>query len=803
MFRTIPLRVLLLAASLSASAVFAQPKITSLNPEWVHRGGTVEITLRGDGLNSVTGFVFSGDAGLAGIVILETNPPPAVTIESSTSGIAVAPAAPRDRGQSLRARFSASADAALGNREVRVVSADGISAPLNISVGAHPELSENEPNNAPQQATSVKLPAALTGVIQAATDVDHFKFAARKGEQLVFEVMAQRSGSPLDSSLAILDASGKELARDEDSRGFDSVVEFTSPADGEYLVQIRDFQYRGGGDYKYRIFAGALPFVDYVFPFGGQRGQSVEIALTGRNLEGAERMTLNIDSSAPLGRQEIRMNTPRGLSNPILFDVREWPNFVEKEPNDGTNANAVAAPVVINGRIGAPGDVDRFTFKAAADGKLTAEVEARRFGSPLDAFITLHAGEAQVSQNDDAPGADARLDFDVKKGSEYTITIRDLTEHGGTNFGYRLALRPPSTPVPSLAARFFPDAVRLNRNGRTHVRCEIVRQGFDSPVRVSVRNLPPGVSADSVVIPAGRNEADLLISAGSEAPIGTVPLEIIAQAMTGLRELTAIATAILPQGVAERAFKQGFLSVLDTTPFTIDALTLGTSMDQLQSGTIDVLVNRQPRFTENVRLSAVGFSAGREPITKSLSVGELTVKADARTAQLKLTANVNSELGVRTVLLRGESTNNGRLVVEFSRPVAVGVSQIPFVLSAAPSRLTLNASRAGSTNYDETTLKVNVERRGFTGEIPLTIAGVPEGVRVTGTNIAANAGEATLTLVATETARPTTNATFTIHGVATFNDRIYRHKTGGVRLSISPPRAEVAETNAAGKRPSP
>jgi hypothetical protein len=791
------MRLALAAVMASSFSAFAQPKINSLSPDWIQRGATLDVKLAGEGLNSVTGFVFSGEAGLSATVIAEMTPPPAVTVESSSKSIGVAASGARDRSKSLRARIIAAADAPLGVREVRALGPNGISQPLNITVGAVPEIAEVEPNNTPEQAQVIAVPSAVAGVIQGSTEIDTFKFAAKKGDQFILEVMAQRTGSPLDSSLAILDAKGRELARDEDARGFDSLVEFTAPEDGDYIAQLRDFQYRGGGDYKYRLFVGVLPFVDYIFPFGGQRGKPVEITVTGRNMQGAERVTLDIDANSPLGRQEIRLNTPRGLSNPIQFDVRDLPEFTEKEPNEGTNANTVTAPVVINGRVGSPKDADRFTFRAAADGKLIAEVEARRFGSPLDALLAVFAGEALVARNDDAAGSDARIEFDAKKDTEYTVTITDLTGWGATNMAYRLAVRPPSPAAgASLIVRYFPDTVRVNRNGRTHVRCEIARAGFDGPVRVAARDLPDGVSAEPIVISAGRNDGDLLISATPDAAMGSVPLRLVASATSGGKELIATATAIVPQGAAERAFKQGFLSVLDAAPFTIDALTVGAGMDQLQSATIDVLVSRQAGFTQDVKVSAVGFTVGREPITKNIAVKELTVKSDARTAQLKLTANVNSELGVRTVLVRGEATNNGQSVVQFSQPVAVAVTQIPFVLTASQTKLGLNAARPGTTNFDDVTMKVNVERRGYAGEIPLTLAGLPAGVKVDGTNIAANAADTTLTFVATEQAKPTTNATITIQGVAMFNDRIYRHKTAGVRLAIAPPVVEVATTNA-------
>src|SRR5262249_54714832 len=150
--------------------------------------------------------------------------------------------------------------------------------------------------------------------------------------------------------------------------------------------------------------------------------------------------------SGPLGRQEIRATAPRGHSNPVVFDVSDFPDFSETEPNDALDkANTVSVPVVINGRIGAAKDVDRFKFKAAADGKIVCKAIASRFGSQLDALLALEdAKGAVLQQNDDAAGADSRIEFDAKKDTEYVVAIRDLTGRGGDKFAYRLAIRPPS-----------------------------------------------------------------------------------------------------------------------------------------------------------------------------------------------------------------------------------------------------------------------------------------------------------------------------------------------------------------------
>src|SRR5258705_4000935 len=186
--------------------------------------------------------------------------------------------------------------------------------------------------------------------------------------------------------------------------------------------------------------------------------------------EGTSKMTLNIAANAPRGRQDIRVTTPKGYSNLVPFDVQEITNFIETEPNNDTNkANAVTVPAAINGKIATAKDVDQFKFKLDKDQKLVCEVIAQRFGSSLDALLVLmDANGSVLQQNDDTATADARIEFDAKKDTEYMLAIRDLTDRGGENFGYRLLVRPPSAGAEAgFTATFSPDTPRVHRGGQT------------------------------------------------------------------------------------------------------------------------------------------------------------------------------------------------------------------------------------------------------------------------------------------------------------------------------------------------
>jgi hypothetical protein len=772
------------------------PKINSISPEWIQRGTTVDITISGENLGSATGFFFSGDAGLTATNLPAPTPAkPAITIESSQGGITRTDPAPARDDKKVVARVTAAADAILTARELRVLTPTGISNPLQLNVGHLPEIREAGSNNTIEQAQEIKFPAAISGVISAAPQVDYFKFKATKGEDLVFEVDAARRGAALDSSLAVTDAKGKELAHSEDVNGLDSLLFFKPTEDGEYVLQVRDFRYQGGGNYAYRIYAGALPYVESIFPFGGQRGQQVEIALSGRNLEGTSKMTLNIAANAARGRQDIRANTPKGYSNLVPFDAQDFPNFSETEPNNDTNkANAVTVPVAINGKISAAKDLDHFKLKSDKDQKLVCEVIAHRFGSPLDTLLVLADTNGNVlQQNDDAAAADARIEFDAKKDTEYMLVVRDLTHRGGDNFAYRLAVRPPSAAAESgFTARFLPDAPRVYRGGHSRVRCEVTRvAGFDGPVRFVFEDLPSGVSSEPLVLTTAPSSGLMLISASKDAPVGTFPVKVTATGTIGGKAVTRPAEPL----AGDKPVKQAFISVLEAAPFTLELATLSAAIEQTQAGRIDVLAQRKEGFTGDIKLTAEGFSAGREPITKSFDVRDATLKGTESATNVKLTAKMDAEVGTRTVIIKGESTVDGQAITQYSRPLPITVTEIPFVVSSTLSRLNVTALPTNSQSaarQTETTVKVS-RRAGFTNEVGFAIEGLPAGVDSTLEKVAANGTETTLKLAATEKAPAGTN-NLIIVASGLHNDRNYKHRSGAISLVINVP--ESTETNA-------
>lgn len=117
------------------------------------------------------------------------------------------------------------------------------------------EAAEN--NNAPSGAQAIAVPAGVNGRIETDGDIDCYVFEAKKGEQFSFEIAARRQQSALDSHLRVLNEKGQQLQLNDDMqvgkrRYADSGLDaWTAPADGKYVIEVRDLHLRGGPPFVY------------------------------------------------------------------------------------------------------------------------------------------------------------------------------------------------------------------------------------------------------------------------------------------------------------------------------------------------------------------------------------------------------------------------------------------------------------------------------------------------------------------------------------------------------------------------
>ena len=106
-----------------------------------------------------------------------------------------------------------------------------------------------EPNDSLVQATAVtpvagaaRFEAVIGDGAYGSGDVDLFRVLLAAGQQLTADIAARTTGSALDSYLRVFDATGRELASNDDFGGsLDSDLTFTAATTGTYFVGVSGY----------------------------------------------------------------------------------------------------------------------------------------------------------------------------------------------------------------------------------------------------------------------------------------------------------------------------------------------------------------------------------------------------------------------------------------------------------------------------------------------------------------------------------------------------------------------------------
>ncbi len=227
------------------------------------------------------------------------------------------------------------------------------------------------------------------------------------------------------------------------------------------------------------------PVASYLFPAGGRRGTTVDLHVGGLFLHkdasweligpGVEPATphleptrtlwfegpmlplpesqaaedypkdtaarVHIAADAALGVRRGRVWTAQGAASGLAFVVGDLPEIVEREIDGDPIPTEVALPVTINGRIFPRQDVDVWTFPLHKGQTVACDVCAARIGSPLDSYLEVIGPDGRVvAENDDAHGADSFVRFTAAADGKYGVRIRDANGGGGPAYVYRLTL---------------------------------------------------------------------------------------------------------------------------------------------------------------------------------------------------------------------------------------------------------------------------------------------------------------------------------------------------------------------------
>ncbi len=424
-----------------------------------------------------------------------------------------------------------------GNHFYRIAASTGAAAPtpfplpLSAELAVGPQIMEALPNETPDKATPITVPGVFSGRVERAGDIDHVRFEAKKGQRLVVELQGRRLKSPIDSAIAILDASGRPVPRARLRPVTQTEVAFRDHASSGTGIRLTTWNNLAINDVVLigrevtRIFD--LPKnPDDDCQFWGEQGQrigllgttpehhpmgqpiyKVEIHPPGASFPtgGAPPVTLdyrNDDAGPSIGKDSLLLFDPpvdgtyvvqvqdvRGLGGTDfgyhLLVRRPQPDFrVTVSPEDiniprgGTTLATVNVtrldefdgPITVDCANLPPGVT---AASAVVEAGMTTALLAFSADAAAPAFSAPTWSLTAHASTDNSPGQELRHEIDP----------------GGPNGG-RITI----TPAPNLTIVAKPRVVRIQPGRDVTMTLDVVRSpAFAGRVPIDVRNLPHGV----------------------------------------------------------------------------------------------------------------------------------------------------------------------------------------------------------------------------------------------------------------------------------------------------------------------
>ncbi len=646
--RTTALAVMFAALLSATAAQAAAPVLGDLAPRGLRRGQATVLTLSGTGLGQNGPEVRATLPGTLGpIKVLGPNQ---IQVEAKIPG-----------------------DAPVGFYSIQVRTADGLTSRLPVALGDLPERNEAEPNNLPSQAKAIALPVTISGS-SPGSDRDFVRFQASRGQRITIEVEARRLGSGLEPVVTVLDLAGKPLTSDADeiaSQGDPRLV-FVAPADGEYLAAIQDVRYAGQGNAFYRLKIGDFASADAMFPLGWRRGEPLDARWLGGSLTGEFRTSLTTPNDPTLTYTSINLPAPGPAgASPFKLVLGDRPEAIEPEAK---GPHPWIPGSVMNGRLGMKGEVDEYKLAVSPGQTLMFDVNAARLGSKLDGVIHVKKADGTVlGEADDGAGFDPQLTLGIPAGvTEVIVGVRDLLGRGGPAFPYRLTARPVSPDYQLLVNM---PAITIPKGASVVVPVQVVRQGINDAIQLSIPSDTPGVTATGGEIPAGANDGSILLSATPGAASSPVGLEIwgsAGPASQPLRRRARLAADGTPQGPNRPG--ELLAAIGNGPPIVLAAASPSVTLVHGETSRIVIKGTRLDGFK-----GAVSFTTDAKPA--QVAGGGGVMAGDKSEATLSYTTDALTKLGPARLQVvaktrsgdRDETINLPPLAAEVVRPFSIEV----------------------------------------------------------------------------------------------------------------------------------
>ena len=455
---------------------------------------------------------------------------------------------------------------------------------------------------------------------------------------------------------------------------------------------------------------------------------------------------ITIDAHAALGKREVRLATPGGLSNPMAFYVGQLPEFTKPDWKssvrpDGSketvkpaaNEIAVTLPATLNGQI-PPGGGDKYCFPARAGQQLLVAASAREL-IPYLADAVPGWFQATLTLYDDAGNELAYADafefhpdpvlfYKIPKDGDYVLEIKDSLYRGREDFVYRVNLG----ELPFITG-VFP------LGGKVGSPLTLGLSGWNLPLSQTTPDLG-AVEGGAHFVSAGPLSNRLPFA------LDTLPEIVASKANNTLASAQKITLPIIINGRVE---KPGDWDVFafdgkagDTVVAEVCARRLGSPLDSVLK--LTDAAGKQLAFNDDYDDKAAGLE---------------THHADS------YLSFVLPSSGTYYVHL-GDAEHNGGAAYGYR--LRISAPRPDFELRVVPSAINVRVGASAPVTV------YALRKDGFTGEIALSLKDLPAGLKLSAARVPANQDKVSLTLSAAPAAT-TQPVSLTMEGSAKIQGR--------------------------------
>ncbi len=394
---------------------------------------------------------------------------------------------------------------------------------------------------------------------------------------------------------------------------------------------------------------------------------------------------------------------------------------------------------------------------------------------------------------------DSYLRVTIPEDDTYVVHVRDHLEQGGPDYAYRVEITPvqPSLTLGLPERSQFNDIVAPVPSGnRMAFLVSAGRADFGGELTLEFKNLPPGVTVETLNMAANRNDVPVLLSAAPDAAVGGTLVDIVGRPVDEnlkieghLRQRTSLIRGQNNVEMWNQYSDRLAAAVTNEAPYTIEIVEPKVPLVRNGSMGLKIVATRKEGFTAPISVQMLYNPPGVG------SSGSISIPEGQTEAVIPLTANSGAEINKWKIVVLGDATVGDGPITVASQMATLDVAE-PF--------LAFEFLAAATEKGKPTDVVVKVTKKtDFEGAAKVELLGLPNEVTTDPLDMTKDTTELVFPVKTTANSPVGKHKTVICRATIVANDEPIVHTLGTGELRIDEPLPPKPDAPAVAAAPEP